>query len=43
MRLDLADSQIQLFRNTKTDTINVLYRRPDGNIGWLDPSLRQAS
>ncbi|GAN85884.1 ribosome-associated translation inhibitor RaiA [Komagataeibacter intermedius] len=42
MRLDLADSQIQLFRNIKTDTINVLYRRPDGNIGWLDPSMRQA-
>ncbi|AQU88250.1 ribosomal subunit interface protein [Komagataeibacter nataicola] len=40
MRLDLADCQIQLFRNSKTETINVLYRRPDGNIGWLDPSLR---
>ncbi|AXY21288.1 Putative sigma-54 modulation protein [Komagataeibacter saccharivorans] len=38
MRFDLADSQIQLFRNSATDTVNVLYRRPDGNIGWLDPS-----
>lgn len=40
MRLDLADSQIQLFRNSRTDTVNVLYRRPDGNIGWLDPTVR---
>ena len=38
MRLDLADSHIQLFRNSATDTVNVLYRRPDGNIGWLDPT-----
>ncbi|GAB6967961.1 ribosome-associated translation inhibitor RaiA [Komagataeibacter kakiaceti JCM 25156] len=40
MRLDLADSQIQLFRDSTTDTVNVLYRRPDGNIGWLDPTAR---
>lgn len=43
MRLDLADSQIQLFRNSGTDTVNVLYRRPDGNIGWLDPSIRASN
>ncbi len=37
MRLDLADQQVLMFRNSKTGTLNVIYRRPDGNIGWIEP------
>ena len=38
MRMDLADQQVLMFRNSTTDELNVVYRRPDGNIGWIDPS-----
>ncbi|MGE0254540.1 MAG: ribosome-associated translation inhibitor RaiA [Alphaproteobacteria bacterium] len=38
MRLDLEDSPALMFRNAGTGTLNVVYRRPDGNIGWIDPS-----
>src|SRR5690349_5362379 len=37
MRLDLADQQVLMFRNSATNELNVIYRRPDGNIGWIDP------
>ena len=36
MRLDLAASHILLFRNSKNQQINVIFRREDGNIGWVD-------
>lgn len=38
MRLDLADQQVLMFRNSASTELNVIYRRPDGNIGWIDPS-----
>ena len=28
-----------MFRNTTNGGLNVVYRRDDGNIGWVDPSL----
>ena len=37
MRLDLGDLQTLMFRNSGHGGINVVYRRPDGNIGWIDP------
>lgn len=37
MQLELADSQLQVFRNEKHGGVNVVYRREDGNIGWIDP------
>ena len=37
MQLDLADRTVLMFRNSASDGINVVYRRPDGHIGWLDP------
>lgn len=39
MRMDLADQDFMLFKNAKTDALNAVYRRPDGNIGWIDPTL----
>ena len=38
MRMDLADQQVLMFRNSATTELNVVYRRPDGNIGWIDPT-----
>jgi ribosomal subunit interface protein len=37
MRMDLADQQILMFRNSATGEFNVVYRRTDGHIGWIDP------
>lgn len=37
MRMDLADMNAFMFRNGKTERLNVVYRRNDGNIGWIDP------
>lgn len=37
MRLDLTDSPALMFRNSAHGGLNVVYRRCDGNIGWVDP------
>jgi ribosomal subunit interface protein len=37
MRLDLEDSGALLFVNRAHGGLNMVYRRPDGNIGWVDP------
>lgn len=39
MQLDISSGQFLLFRNVRDGGINVIYRRPDGNIGWIDPQL----
>jgi ribosomal subunit interface protein len=38
MRLDLAYQQILMFRNRRNGQLNVVYRRHDGHIGWIDPA-----
>jgi ribosomal subunit interface protein len=38
MRMDLADQPVLMFRNSTNGELNVVYRRSDGNIGWIDPS-----
>jgi ribosomal subunit interface protein len=38
MRLDLADVPALMFRNSAHGGLNIVYRRRDGNIGWIDPS-----
>ncbi len=38
MRLDLADQQVMMFCNSTTGELNVVYRRSDGHIGWIDPA-----
>ncbi|WCL54517.1 ribosome hibernation-promoting factor, HPF/YfiA family [Gimibacter soli] len=40
MLMDLSDSNAFMFRNTKSDTLDVVYRRGDGNIGWISPGAR---
>ena len=37
MRMDLANVPAMMFHNSGTKGLNVVYRRPDGNIGWIDP------
>ncbi|MEL7029949.1 MAG: sigma 54 modulation/S30EA ribosomal C-terminal domain-containing protein, partial [Pseudomonadota bacterium] len=37
MQLDLAEAPAMVFKNAAHGRLNVVYRRPDGNIGWIDP------
>ena len=37
MHMDLADQPALMFRNSSHGGLNMIYRRPDGNIGWIDP------
>lgn len=36
IELDTKDSPVFLFRNASNDRLSIVYRRPDGNIGWID-------
>jgi ribosomal subunit interface protein len=40
MQMDLGDAPVLLFRNRSHGEFNVVYRRSDGNIGWIDPVNR---
>ena len=37
MQMELANAPVIVFRNEKHSGLNVVYRREDGNIGWIDP------
>lgn len=37
MQLDVADKPFLVFQNAAHGGINVVYRRSDGHIGWIDP------
>jgi hypothetical protein len=37
MHLDLSDLPALMFRNSAHGGLNMIYRRQDGNIGWVDP------
>jgi ribosomal subunit interface protein len=37
MQMEIADAPVLVFRNERHSGINVVYRREDGNIGWIDP------
>jgi ribosomal subunit interface protein len=39
MELDLTQSGVVVFRHAGHGGLNVVYRRSDGNIGWIDPAL----
>lgn len=38
IELDTKDSPVFVFRNAGNDHVNIVYRRADGNIGWIDPA-----
>ncbi|MEM9754340.1 MAG: ribosome-associated translation inhibitor RaiA [Pseudomonadota bacterium] len=37
MQMELAGAPLLVFRNDSADRVNVVYRRDDGNVGWIDP------
>lgn len=38
MQLDMTDNPVIVFKNAGSGETNVVYRRSDGNIGWIDPA-----
>ena len=43
MELDLIEAQAIVFRNAAHGGLSVVYRRPDGNIGWVDPERTKSA
>ncbi|WP_343792275.1 ribosome hibernation-promoting factor, HPF/YfiA family [Brevundimonas kwangchunensis] len=41
--LDMTGYPVVVFRNAAHGGISVVYRRPDGNVGWIDPERRGVS
>ena len=39
MRMTLADDPVLVFNNAAHGGLNVVFKRADGNIGWIDPQL----
>jgi hypothetical protein len=42
MQMELADAPFLVFRNQRHGGVNVVFRRDDGNIGWVDPEILTA-
>jgi ribosomal subunit interface protein len=43
MRMDLANLPALMFYNSKTAQVNLVYRREDGNIAWVEPDAAMES
>lgn len=43
MQLELKDVTALMFRNAGHDGLNMVYRRSDGHIGWVDPAATTKS
>ncbi|MGH6970526.1 MAG: sigma 54 modulation/S30EA ribosomal C-terminal domain-containing protein, partial [Caulobacteraceae bacterium] len=43
MDLDLTEQRAIVFRNAAHGGLSVVYRRADGNIGWIDPERTKAN
>lgn len=43
IELDAKDSPVVVFLNVRDEQLNIVYRRPDGNIGWIDPSTAKVT
>ncbi len=39
MEMDLNDDEVFIFKNTKNNRLNIIHRRRDGHIGWIDPDM----
>ncbi|WP_386624526.1 ribosome hibernation-promoting factor, HPF/YfiA family [Sulfitobacter geojensis] len=37
MQMEISGAPVLVFRNEGKDGVNVVYRREDGNIGWINP------
>jgi len=40
MLMDLRNTNALMFKNSGTGELNMIYRREDGNIGWVEPHAR---
>jgi len=40
MQLEVSTNEFLVFRNSVNETVNVLYRRKDGNYGLIEPDVR---
>ena len=40
MQMELAGAPVLVFHNEKGGAVNVVYRRDDGNVGWIDPGAQ---
>ncbi|MEO0327178.1 MAG: ribosome-associated translation inhibitor RaiA [Pseudomonadota bacterium] len=38
IKLDMTENPVVVFTNAGSGKTNIVYRRSDGNIGWIDPS-----
>ena len=38
MLMDLRNTNALMFKNSGTGELNMIYRREDGNIGWVEPN-----
>lgn len=43
LELDLTEAPVIVFKSAADGVLNVVYRRPDGNYGWIDPTLAKTS
>jgi hypothetical protein len=43
MQLDLSEAAFMIFKNAAHGGLNVVYRRNDGHIGWIDAELAASS
>jgi ribosomal subunit interface protein len=41
MRLELSDAPALMFKNSAHGGLNMIYRRKDGHVGWVDPAGNQ--
>ena len=41
LELDFTGAPVLVFRHASSGRVNVVYRRSDGNIGWIDPSTQE--
>jgi ribosomal subunit interface protein len=39
MELDFTGVPVVVFQHGSSGRVNIIYRRPDGNIGWIDPPV----
>src|SRR5262249_41056250 len=43
MELDMTGAPVLVFRHAGHGRVNLVYRRPDGHIGWIDPPAMKAA
>ena len=42
MELDLTGAPVMVFQHGSSGRVNIIYRRADGNVGWVDPPATSA-